>query len=131
MIRTSRSIALRSRALGVLGVLGVLAGLAGLAGCGVDSTVSRTLGARCDNADECDDRCLAPGTEFPGGFCSLSCEATADCPGGASCADVDAGVCLFECDADLRCEFLGDGWRCLEVPLRGRSAERVKVCLGG
>ena len=111
----------------------LLAGLAApaLAGCGVDSTVSRTLGARCDGADECDDRCLAPGTAFPGGFCSVSCEATADCPAISSCADVDAGVCLYDCDEDLRCAFLGPGWRCQEVPLRGSATLKVAVCLGG
>jgi len=122
-----RSITLRSLRLGALAALVAAA----LAGCGVDSSVSRTLGARCDSSDECDDRCLAPGAEFPGGFCSVTCEATADCPGPTSCADVEAGVCLYDCDVDQRCEFLGAGWRCQEVSLRGNATAKVKICLGG
>jgi hypothetical protein len=102
-----------------------------LAGCGVGGAVSRTIGARCDRSDECDDRCLPPGAAFPGGFCSVSCEATADCPSDASCADVEAGVCLFDCLDDRDCEFLGPGWRCLEVALREDQARKVTVCLGG
>jgi hypothetical protein len=102
-----------------------------LAGCSVDADVSRTLGARCDSADECDDRCLPPGATFPGGFCSVSCESTFDCPTRASCADTEAGVCLFDCADDLGCEFLGPGWRCLERSLREDAARTVKVCLGG
>lgn len=108
-----------------------LAGVAALAGCSVDSSVSRALGARCDSSADCDDRCLAPGAAFPGGFCSLSCDASAGCPGGASCADVEGGVCLFECDADARCELLGAGWRCQEVSQHGGAAGTVQVCLGG
>lgn len=102
-----------------------------LAGCGVESSVSRTLGARCDTADECDDRCLSiPSTSFPGGFCSVSCESNADCQAGASCIDTVGGVCLFDCTDDPSCTFLGDGWRCLEVPLREDMARRVRVCIG-
>jgi hypothetical protein len=100
-------------------------------GCSVSAEVSRELGARCDSADECDDRCLAPGASFPGGFCSVSCEASADCPFGASCADAEGGVCLFGCAEDLECAFLGAGWRCFEVSLREDAARKVQVCLGG
>ena len=100
-------------------------------GCSTSAEVSRSLGARCDRPGECDDRCLAPGASFPGGFCSVSCEASADCPFGASCADAEGGVCLFGCAADLECAFLGTGWRCLEVTLREDAARKVQVCLGG
>ena len=102
-----------------------------LAGCSVESFVSRTLGARCDSADECDDRCLrAPITSFPGGFCSVSCEVSDDCPTDASCMDIEGGVCLFDCVDDPECTFLGAGWRCFEIPLREDATRRVKVCLG-
>lgn len=104
---------------------------AALAGCSVDADVSRTLGGRCDSAVECDDRCLsAPAATFPGGFCSVSCEASVDCQGGATCIDVVGGVCLFDCVDDLGCAFLGEGWRCFEVPLREDAARRVRACLG-
>ena len=102
-----------------------------LAGCGVDADVSRTLGARCDSADECDDRCLAPGAAFPGGFCSVSCESNADCPVEASCADAESGVCLFECADNGECEFLGPGWACFARALREDAARQVLVCIGG
>lgn len=102
-----------------------------LAGCGVGSAVSRTIGARCDRSDECDDRCLPPSALFPGGFCSVSCEASADCPADASCADLEAGVCLFDCLDDRECEFLGLDWRCVDVALRGDATRRVSICLGG
>ncbi|HWU91519.1 MAG TPA: hypothetical protein VN253_29830 [Kofleriaceae bacterium] len=114
-----------SRAIAFLGVLV----LAGVAGCTSGPEVSRTLGARCDHAAECDDRCLPPAA-FPGGFCSTSCERNADCPSSASCVDAEAGVCLFDCVDDGDCKFLGDGWRCLELSLREDPARRAMVCSG-
>ena len=112
-----------------IAILGVLVLVFALAGCGADADVSRTLGARCDSAAECDDRCLPPAS-FPGGFCSTSCERSSDCPTDASCADTEAGVCLFECAVDLDCTFLGDGWRCLELSLREDPARKAMVCGG-
>ncbi len=102
-----------------------------LAGCSIESPVSRTLGARCDTADECDDRCLrVPAASFPGGFCSVSCEVNDDCRTDASCLDLEGGVCLFDCADDLECMFLGEGWRCVELPLREDATRRKKACLG-
>lgn len=105
--------------------------VAALAGCSVDSDVSRKLGGRCDSSAQCEDRCLPPGTAFPGGFCSVSCEASVDCPSRASCADTEGGVCLFDCAGDAECAFLGPGWRCLDLPRRGEATQTVKVCIGG
>lgn len=104
--------------------------LMALSGC-QDSDVSRAVGARCESADDCDDRCLADrGTgNWPGGFCTTSCEASGDCPGAATCADVEGGVCLFRCEHDPDCDFLGNGWGCDEVDLRGGGI-KVKVCRG-
>jgi hypothetical protein len=102
-----------------------------LAGCSSDSYVSRTLGARCDSAAECDDRCLPPGGMFPGGLCSVSCESNDSCQADASCADLEGGVCLFDCAGDPQCTFLGEGWRCIGVPMREDATRRVQVCLGG
>jgi hypothetical protein len=83
-----------------------------LAGCGVSSDVSRTVGARCDAMDECDERCLPPSDDHPGGFCTVSCLDEGDCPAGTACVDEAGGVCLFACASDRQCEFLGPGWSC-------------------
>lgn len=107
-----------------------LAMIACVAGCSISSDVSRSLGARCDSASECDDRCLPPGAAFPGGFCSESCERNGDCGVEASCVAAEAGVCLFDCAVDANCAFLGDGWRCREIALREDGAQKAKVCAG-
>jgi hypothetical protein len=108
-------------------VIALVALVAATAGCGVSSDVSRELGARCDQLDECDDRCLG-GARFPGGFCSASCDADSDCPEGASCADIDGGVCLFACGDAGDCDFLGTDWECLAEDARGGG--EVMVCIG-
>lgn len=97
-----------------------------LAGCG-GSDVSRTLGARCDVLSECNDRCLT-GDDFPGGFCSVSCDVTGDCPADAECVDLEGGVCLFSCLEPANCEFLGLGWTC--APAAGAEGGEVTVCIG-
>jgi hypothetical protein len=106
-----------------LAILGVLA-----AAC-QHSDVSRAIGARCNVAAECDDRCLPPGTDYPGGFCTISCASRTDCPDGTTCADRQGGVCLFECASDLDCSFLGTDWRCTAVDLHGGGI-KVMVCSG-
>ena len=98
-------------------------------GCGVSSNVSRAVGARCADVDECDERCLE-GRSYPGGFCGVSCDNDGDCPDDAACADVEGGVCLFECRDAAGCEFLGDGWRCGSAPARAGSGAAVMVCEG-
>jgi hypothetical protein len=102
--------------------------VAALAGCNVSSNVSRELGARCQDLDECDERCLE-GARYPDGFCSVSCDADADCPDGASCAEIEGGVCLFGCADRADCAFLGPDWRCRGEPERGGDSE-VMVCVG-
>lgn len=101
--------------------------VAALAACGADAPVSRELGARCDDKSECDERCLS-GDAFPGGLCSLSCEGPGGCPDGAVCADLEGGVCLFACRSAGACEFLGDGWSCAAVEVRGAEMEGM-ACL--
>ncbi len=96
--------------------------------------VSRSLGARCDSNSECDERCQ-DGNDYPGGFCTLSCDVTRDCPAGALCTDRDNGICLFGCRPSEagseidECRFLGVGWRCETQPGREAGSE-VSVCLG-
>lgn len=102
-----------------------------LAGCSPSSEISRELGARCDTADECVDRCLPPGAQFPGGMCSVACERAPDCPGATTCSDVEGGACLFTCDVDSECELrLGAGWACRAVPVHEEPTRQAKVCVG-
>jgi hypothetical protein len=91
--------------------------------------VTREVGARCDDSLECDQRCLRAGNGYPGGFCTVACEARSECPGDTTCADREGGVCLFECDGDDDCGFLGAGWRCEPADLRGGGI-KVQVCRG-
>jgi len=106
----------------------VAAMLATALGC-QSSDVSRAVGARCDDGSECDGRCLGPSDDYPGGFCSLVCDSRSDCPSDTTCADRDGGVCLFTCDDDNGCGFLGERWGCEQVDLRGGGI-KVKVCRG-
>ena len=101
--------------------------VAALAACNT-SDVSRAIGAICDSNDECDQRCLLPSPEFPQGFCTISCDDHNDCSGGALCVDIDGGVCLFACEADVNCEFLGDDWMCRAID--ARVGAQVNVCHG-
>lgn len=105
------------------------AALWALAAC-QNSDVSREIGARCDRSSECDQRCLLPGADYPGGFCTIACAGRPDCPSGTTCADRESGVCLFECSSDADCKFLGTGWACKSVDLRGGGI-KVMACAGG
>ncbi|HEY4242196.1 MAG TPA: hypothetical protein VGM88_20405 [Kofleriaceae bacterium] len=100
--------------------------LAVLAAC-QSSDVSRSLGARCDSSDDCDEKCLLESDGYPGGFCTISCDTTADCPASSSCVDVNGGVCLFTCNSE--CTFLGTGYSCTATDSRGGGAQ-VMVCRG-
>jgi hypothetical protein len=107
----------------IIAIVGAL-----LTGC-QSSDVSREIGARCDTADECAERCLAPSADHPGGFCTIACNNRDECPSGTTCTEGDGGVCLFECSGNIGCGFLGTGWRCTEADLRGGGI-KVMVCRG-
>ena len=92
------------------------------------SEVSRSLGARCETRDECDERCVR-GDDYPEGLCTTSCESDGDCPITAHCIDEEGGICLYFCALDVDCEFLGVGWSCREKDSRENDQE-VLVCLG-
>ncbi|MCW5808516.1 MAG: hypothetical protein KIT31_39565 [Deltaproteobacteria bacterium] len=101
-----------------------------LAGCTTSSDVSRTLGARCDSSGECAGRCLPDGAGYPGGFCTLVCNRSAECPATSACVDREGGACLFSCAGEDSCAFLGEGWRCAEEDLREDTSTKVMVCRG-
>lgn len=95
------------------------------------SDVSREIGARCDDQAECDDRCLTPSDDWPGGFCTLTCDSDGDCPGGAACiADGNDGVCAFTCEIESHCEFLGAGYSCTARDAHPDGAPKAMVCRG-
>ena len=111
-------------------VMAVAAWLAASVACNTSSPVSRDLGARCADQDECSEICLA-GQDFPDGFCSQSCDNTDDCSSNAVCVDIDQGVCLLPCEVEEDCTFLGPGWMCsTKRPEPGRRGDEVRVCAG-
>lgn len=112
---------MRSTMIAIVGVV--------LAAC-QHSDVSREVGARCDTSTECDERCLSPSGDYPGGFCTVACNDRSECPSDTICADHEGGVCLFMCGSDPDCAFLGAGWRCEAADLRGGGI-KVMVCRGG
>jgi hypothetical protein len=91
--------------------------------------VSRDVGARCDQAADCNERCLTPGGDWPGGFCTITCDTKANCPEDTTCIDEQGGVCAFSCAADRDCAFLGAGYSCKAVDSHGAGTE-VMVCRG-
>jgi len=97
-----------------------------LVACHGDS-VDETVGATCRDDLDCSERCEGGG-DFPDGFCTLSCIDDLDCPSDTLCADVHGGVCVFACERDAHCDFLGPHYVCREK--RDFIDRRVFVCLG-
>jgi hypothetical protein len=100
-----------------------------LASCGGGHDVDRLLGAKCDNDNDCDERCLGPNDEFPEGLCSYHCDSERDCSGDAWCIESNGGVCLFSCHDDVDCDFLGREWVCRDRDLRPAPGKE-RVCVG-
>ncbi len=92
--------------------------------------VSREVGARCDTARDCDDRCLPPSNDFPDGLCTLDCQSNGECPDDTRCVDKESGVCLFTCNFTTDCSFLGPLWECKEQNERQDQNVKVMACVG-
>jgi hypothetical protein len=107
----------------------LIAAVVACVGCG-SSGVSREVGARCESANDCDDRCLPPSNDYPGGICTLDCQSSNECPDDTHCVDKESGVCLFTCNFTEDCSFLGADWTCAEQNLRQDQNQKVKVCIG-
>ena len=94
--------------------------------------VDAQVGARCTSANDCTDRCLPPGPDFPGGMCSRDCNADRECPTDTLCAPVETGVCLYSCRDDGDCGFLGSvggiAWECRGV--LSAEGDEIRICLG-
>jgi hypothetical protein len=97
---------------------------------GGDPDVSRLIGAQCEVADDCEERCLTPSNDYPDGFCTVDCSFNDDCPSATDCVDRDGGVCLYVCLDDVDCDFLGPAWRCQEANLREDQNVKVNICRG-
>lgn len=107
-----------------------LAAALALAAC-QSSDVSRRLGARCDVTSDCDQKCLAPGADWPGGFCTTACMTSEECGNHATCIAEDGGICAFPCSGnDADCAFLGEGYTCQLVDLQ-EAPSQAGVCRGG
>lgn len=87
--------------------------------------VTGKLGSPCQQDDQCDHKlCLlkrGAGT-YPGGYCSLGCDAiSAPCPAGAHCVGTTNGNCFGTCTAAGECRA---GYLCKDPPGGGPP----KIC---
>jgi len=79
---------------------------------------------------DCDDRCLTPSDDWPGGFCTVTCDDDGDCPGDTACIDEgNGGVCAYTCRDDQFCAFLG-AYQCKERDAHPDNGTTVTVCRG-
>ena len=88
------------------------------------------VGESCVSADDCDSNLCNTGGSFPGGVCTVSCDANVDCPTGFLCISRSSGMCLRSCTSDDACEALrGADWQCREESLEEGGGNRM-VCIG-
>lgn len=89
----------------------VAAGLGAACGGGVGPK-GRAVGATCDSDDQCEGRCVTGDSNYPGGYCTLSCRDDRDCPGGTACITDNGGMCVFSCNTTGDCESFGRQFIC-------------------
>ncbi len=93
-----------------------------------NGSVDTTIGAACTNNGQCDHTCyLDNNDKFPGGFCSIPCSTSANCPTDSECVAAAGGVCMFACPP-FDCAKLGPNWGCHDADAAGGG--KVQVCIG-
>ena len=98
-----------------------------IAACSGGVDADGVVGAACRDDRDCAERCETGG-DFPGGFCTVRCIDDGDCPSDTYCVDTHGGVCLFACDVNEDCDFLGRAYQCRD---KDDFADRpIAVCFG-
>lgn len=87
------------------------------------------VGGRCTQDQDCEKRCLI-GSDFPSGYCSLSCQGDIDCPHGSVCIGKEDDVCLLKCELPVDCQKLGATYRCDPEDRKGIPQAKALVCIG-
>src|SRR5690349_11791190 len=102
--------------------LGWILAAAALSGCGF------TVGDSCTTGNDCGGQVCVVRSEFPGGYCSMTCDKDADCPHGSVCiagvlqGQAETTACLRTCTKDSDCR---SGYRCAP----GHQSPNL-VCVG-
>lgn len=120
--------------LALAAALAALAATTGVAACGAKDDVGpsgHTVGARCTADNDCAKRCFL-GSDFPNGYCSQTCTADKDCPGGTACimATDKTGACMVTCKVPNDCNGFGAGYQCNRQGRQESGAEGALVCTG-
>jgi hypothetical protein len=118
----------RTRLAVVLGV--ALLCPSGLSGCGSDDVGPRShmVGGRCMTDNDCVKRCAA-GSQFPGGYCTVTCSSDNDCPGGSACINDNGGICVATCQLPADCHAYGPAYQCSRQTSQGGDVAPL-VCVG-
>ena len=126
LIRLAFRLAVRLTVLG----LALLATAIIAPGCNTDDVgpESRLVGGRCATNSDCIHRCVT-GAEFPGGYCTVSCTNSNNCPSGSACVASNEGICLATCQVVEHCKGYGPDYQCdlLSSQAGGTGSQ---VCVG-
>jgi hypothetical protein len=61
---------------------------------------------------------------YPGGMCSIVCDAQSDCPNGTTCVTEGGGRCLLACNSASDCR---DGYNCAQKSVPGGGESPVCI----
>jgi hypothetical protein len=85
------------------------------------------VGGLCSTDRDCAHRCLRDNSHYPGGMCTVSCRADADCPAGTSCVSDAGGICAVGCRSSGDCAPFGRGYVCQDRDRQGAGGKAL-VC---